>query len=88
MSTSHKSARSEPLEAARAAVQRSDDAQLPTQTTRTLAVRDETRALRDALRALIQHAESLEARLCAVEGHARALDSRTIGSQMLGGLDG
>jgi hypothetical protein len=50
------------LDDARAAVQRSDEAQLPTQQTRTLAVRDETRAIRDALRALIQHLEDLERR--------------------------
>lgn len=58
------------LEDARRAVQRSDEAQLPGQqawTTQMLATRDETMALRDALRALIQHAEEQNERIRRLE---------------------
>lgn len=72
------------LDDARTAVQRSDEAQLPTQETRTIAVRGETEALRDALRALIQHVEHLEKRIDTLSSQQHKLDRRTIGSQVIG----
>lgn len=58
---------SEPLEAARAAVQRSDQARRPSRDTLPMATLRETVALRDAMRALLQWAEDAEQRLTALD---------------------
>lgn len=68
----------EPLEAARAAVQRCDENQVNGKWA------GETMELRTALRALIQHAENQQAQIDALQVRAVDLDARTIGSQVLG----
>lgn len=65
------------LEDARQAVLRSDQAQIYPQNTLPMATQGETRALRDAVRALIQYTEELEERLSRVAMDARRARQRT-----------